>query len=56
MTQPEVAEGGLAEDTAPELVGQESRRRAFQAKETARAKALRCEKHGVLGKRQVLGK
>lgn len=51
-----MAEEVLAEDMAPELVGQESRRTAFQEKEVACAKALRCEKHGMLGKWQVLVK
>lgn len=54
MTQPEVAEEGLSDDMVPEPVGQEWRRRAFQVKEAARAKVLRCETHGMLGKWQVL--
>lgn len=54
VTQPEVAEEGLSDDMVPEPVGQEWRRRAFQVTEAARAKVLRCEKHGMLGKWQVL--
>lgn len=54
MTQPEVAEEGLLDDMVPELVSRGWRRRAFQMKEVARAKVLRCEKHGMLGKWQVL--
>ena len=54
MTQLEVAKEGLLDDTGPEPVGQECRRRVFQVKEAACAKVLRCEKHGMLGNGQVL--
>lgn len=54
MTQLEVAKEGLLDDTGPEPVGQECRKRVFQVKEAACAKVLRCEKHGMLGNGQVL--
>ena len=54
MTQPEVPKEGLLDDTVPEPVGQECRRRVPQVKEAACAKVPRCEKHGMLGNRQVL--